>query len=1441
MSGKIPAPIKPLSDAGVTFYGYLNIEIPSRKEAVSKQLDDFLRYSKTSKKPAARVIIGAWGEGKTDTFGRYIKPKTEQQGDYAFFVSASTIANSLDDPKLNRLLQTTPNSAIRFLVALFYSIREENDDYRIPYAVQYNNAVSYIEETLRGLIKESSENRVYVFIDEFEELLSRPTHLSQIVSGIKEVLNGLYKEIDEEGRFAGRLHLIIACTPDAWNQLQIKDDVSQIFGGLARRIGLIELPEVSKYESINFLLQLLKHVYDGKLPSILPIKNSGVLNIIYRVAHGNPGNMVSLLDRLLNSATISDEIRVIDYNKMIDFLSRESVFVYGGYTRCLELDNLNKIKRRLEEIESKSLSEKCILVLNLLLGELKPFKEDEIKERIGGDTNVPNIISILNETLSRKEGITRSVLRLSPVREGKTFDDIIKALQEYVEDSQGKKHIIIDNFREAIESFKERITHWFLEDNELRPTMFLPSDDESILAFFEGVSKDRALEIKNIFRKRLCSDEYAYIASEQLLSQIYPTAVPWELEFLKDKENRMKVWRDLTKNFSSYFDRYIIESLLSSAQKLGVLDYHEVDKKGEFDHVNLSYADFELRTLFFAKNGDVLSEDIEKIWSYVKSVDPPVHVVFVIYTGLFKQEAEEKVINKGLGEDGENLIIGLKLHPTVAKRLIGIRLAMQSFKDNINQEILDGIIRKIGKEIDLRQVIDTWLDRCGKVGKLVRYPVLKETSNPKELAEALKFFINFIDLEDTIDNIYEKNLELGKFISFGSKRYSLYPDINLPKLKNISEDLLKNELLCDSAKGYKVVSHQVERRILEILNKRGGTFIGDELSKYFIVETKRPRIIKDVYLPILKHKGLVVEEGQYLRLTHLDELEERVNRALLEFNRFCSNIDNMRYGYIYMTKERDDKLIILEELKSYLNKLHDQAKSDPRQEVKFQKLALINLLLDHFNQELRGLISNAINEGKKLVEQLSSIKTELLERMCNITSNIEKLFKLSINKENLSDYLKVTRLYQEIEEWHAKKNVNDIKTLVEREIRDDRELKESFRFDKDKNEAAFFNPRLFKIRAISSNLNKMYDVGLITDLEDKLLGIINNIEKVNNSLASVKIFDGCDISLIIRDFIRKSLTDIYSDLKIHQLENTSIRDLYNIVMTYANPIMSRIQELNSSLKSLAGLIEEEKKVKNTFQHLKEISKTAHEVLDINKYKREVETLSKELADLENSYRSLSKLELDLESLSDKIVQVRRKLDNLQNQLEGIENKLNNVWLIYRDSMVRLVHNTYELVKLMRYKYKNMNFSDIVDQLNNFEKMLRINDLKSVKQPLRVIEEMFESITHKFEERVSDILSPSEIDVLKYLAKNTNPDKPWISVSQIKRSLINELTTTEERVGEILSKLVAKGLCEELISLKIYTGEGQPPCPHEEKELIGATAKKVIWECKECGERIIEET
>lgn len=358
------------------------------------------------------------------------------------------------------------------------------------------------------------------------------------------------------------------------------------------------------------------------------------------------------------------------------------------------------------------------------------------------------------------------------------------------------------------------------------------------------------VELKNMMRKRLLEDEDYYIASDELLFQIYPTPVPQGLEFIKDRELRLKLWRETTRKLSEYFNRRMPEDFLSLIKSSSNMEL-ETERRNE----NWAISEVEPRnlgainTLFYSINGDVKARDVEDISSLIKSQKPPIHLVILLYTGEIKEGAHEKISYKEIGEEGHNYFIYVRVHPTLAKRIICANRSYLTHKSGIDEDLYNKTLSLwLERDIELFDRLESWIKIQEEKGYVITD--IETSINLKEFSDSLKFYINYYQSKASSEEIFKRNRnDLIKFVFFNS-RLGLIPDIEShSKLQNISKELEENGFLEKKDGKYEVRQHPVEKRILEILEKETKA-TADEIRDYFIDRASRRKTLEDVYFSI---------------------------------------------------------------------------------------------------------------------------------------------------------------------------------------------------------------------------------------------------------------------------------------------------------------------------------------------------------------------------------------------------------------------------------------------------------------------------------------------------------------------------------------------------------------------------------------------------------------
>ena len=728
--------VKPPPAHPVPFSGFVFAKIPSRKP-VERNLKQFLKKTREANTLTITIIKAEWGEGKTDAFERYIKPEVESRKDIAFLVSTSTIINKLS--KSSVLFPTNPPESVTLLTTIFYSIKDElktrDEDYSLfPEETSREEPLAYIRKTLQNhLASGEKKKRMYIFIDEFEEILIHPVeYQKKILSGIKELINGQLKIIHTGGEFQGCVHFLIACTPYAYNRLREDIELKEIFGSISSRIGLsiIELPQISRKESIQFLIDVLKYCYDGRLPDPLPIKSSGILNGISTISQRNLRPMIQFIGELLNAASTDSKLSVIDYEIFIDALKGKEVSVYGEATSCIDSDLWMRMEKALVNV--KGYGEKCVKLLKLLAGEFKPFSLHEIEQRLGfHSTEIHNVVEIINQELG-KIGISNAVSRLVPLKKDRDIDWVINILKPVSE------AIILSKSKIPLEKFKEELIHYeIVKDGEIQPVMVLPRNDEDLVRLFEvyeGIELDE--EEAKFLRRRIedCFDvtskETRFMLSKELSQQLFPSPIVTQIDFIEDRQKRMGLWREAIKNFAD-MERALRDGFI---EVINSSEGYEISGVPDVYTLRCSLqpgVETSISTAIYASTVGVNMNDVDNIKSIIRREN--VNLVLLVYAGTLDDEA-----SKEISEIPKVLPIHVK---TIrAQQLIALSLA-RSRNIKVSDKLLKGKLAQIFYEVGFIRLFNTWIEKCKKQGILVMDLIKASGQKDASLANAMVYYL----------------------------------------------------------------------------------------------------------------------------------------------------------------------------------------------------------------------------------------------------------------------------------------------------------------------------------------------------------------------------------------------------------------------------------------------------------------------------------------------------------------------------------------------------------------------------------------------------------------------------------------------------------------------------------------------------------------------------
>jgi hypothetical protein len=535
------APTKTLPITGVPIAGIRKYaELPSRASA-ERDLISFIDSCMTAEKVYGCIIKAWWGEGKTDAYENFIKLELGKRKVLTYDVTATTIAKILEKRQKDGISDPVIWRAL--LAALFESIWEERksqfEEVKFLQPYEKENDYEYIQRVIQELNKKTE--RTFIFIDELEQLEIRPIR-DDILLGIR----GLFDQREEN--ICGKLHLIMACTPDAFNRLI---GSSTQMGGLLERLTIIELPRPEESDAIKFVYGLIDYVYEGKVPEPHPFINSGPAYAIMYAGHRSPRSMIKALQQVIEyakqSSNIAGNIRQIDGWLIIEALKNFNLPIFGTQVLALDGDVLDRILRLLDIRGETERTEQIKKLVQLLIGEPIPHSIEELSLRVGTtETKVKDLISIANNRIS-ESGLLSGLLVL-PLSESSTpLESISEELKTY---------------------FMSFIFH---EKNDFIIRNFLPTKYQALMSIFPEYNINAA---QRIIRQILSysTDTEFYVISPKLIHIIYPNPDFIELDFIVDRNKRLELWKEAYEKINEKEALFQIEnSLLNLLKNLKIM------------------------------------------------------------------------------------------------------------------------------------------------------------------------------------------------------------------------------------------------------------------------------------------------------------------------------------------------------------------------------------------------------------------------------------------------------------------------------------------------------------------------------------------------------------------------------------------------------------------------------------------------------------------------------------------------------------------------------------------------------------------------------------------------------------------------------------------------------------------------------------------------------
>ena len=880
-----------------------------------------------------------------------------------------------------------------------------------------------------------------------------------------------------------------------------------------------------------------------------------------------------------------------------------------------------------------------------------------------------------------------------------------------------------------------------------------------------------------------------------------PTPVPRELECIRDRNIRMKLWREITRNLSDQYNKFMPSALVGILDRYQLLRIQNLFSTTSTAFVRLEVDDLRINVYFYAINGDIRPDDIDAVVRLSRE-RPPKHCFVLLYTGDVPENSQHKISDCVLGEKGENAIQTIHIHPTLAKRIISIHRAYYEFKNLVDENLLMPTVKKlVTQELDFVTKMRVWLSAEEKRGIVVRGILPKSTGNLREFASTLRFYVNFSDLSLSPDEAFMKNRdELLRFFVYESK-IGFIPDIELPKFKEITEDLQTYQFLEQVRGKFKIQLHPVEERILTIL-EREAKLSDEELDEYFVLEN--PRFLKDIFIPVLDYRGLVSKKGNVYYLTDMTELLQDVERAYSDLVRRMERKDYLEYGYIYTWKKKGDyRFFYVGEFLAYVNHLYEDTSQrihSLNKEVVLQRLSLLSKLIEYFEREYIPILTDAIEASKKEMQNIRNQHSIFQENLNYIKEYCDSWLRLKFETASITEYREFQKQNERAEKAFGFGD-EDIRKLIVKFTDED---KSKFYFRNAKEEAFFFNPKFFEIQ---QGARAMEDVvrrhdGTMTTIRRIFQELEQRRSEIKNRLFATPIEEGYRVSVKIKDILGSLLDHLLPETQPMSFETISLVQIEKFINENKTEILKNLTNLSDNVFVLSDVLEVEKTYFRMIGEALELEKHIADVFDEQEPRREADRYKVRMAEIQKSHETtLRDLSLkDARSLVDQTKWARSQLNMLVSEIKAQVSSAENIWGRYSSNFEGFVEDAKVIIQLVTNKGYQIDFGNVNEAIDAFEQILAL-PLAKLDVKLSSISKMRFGIQERFYDKVRSILTNEELDVLQLVISTLRTNKKeWISDNELFQVAERYLKIDGTKWDSILKKLVEERLLRPGISL-----------------------------------------
>jgi len=1277
------------------------ITLESRSEVINT-IKNILREIANSHYTKLYAIKGSWGSGKTALYV-YIEDLVKNMWNSVMDLGLLRTDDLIDILKLINYKRLKVLKKHILLLGILLSLADSTLRYSIIDKIKKGDieVIPRIVEQVYDQIL--TKPHFIVFVDEFERIIgegeSDKDLIELVIQALRDILGGgLNDLIHKSGK---RIHVILSVTPYAYSEL-ISRLGREYSGWFERRESVIELDPLTKLDTRVVIEELLRITLKNQNLTINDIfEKPEYADVIYKVSRGLPSSIIQTLNLLLIRA-IETYTETFNENGMckispeviISTLTNRQIHTFQGNTYGID------------PIEYK----RCIDIIRSAFRENSKHYEDLWKELICRDVLIEGKDVKVGEIYKLKDILVGDIVDVDLV----PLENLEERLVEMLKREATGQDIIDYRLKLALRAVSVLVDgkYYFVIERNVTPTDLADRLSRELHRYVNiSLSLQTCREIIATFYsvKANVGGLSGYKLSDNAERRLFPTPPLVELDFFENPDDAAKYWREIRNLFDKspdivedYIVRFLLNKELNDGLIRGTKDLHEAKIEGI---TGINY--FPIK-LYVIMSRDSINRFIEDLKSILDSGTIPVVIIRSRLTEVLINRLRQGapiILEHKMFEDIQSLIPIIEPRETL---LLVMAVIGKILDENIRiiQKALERRAREILRAIDLSNKIKSRLSTYIDYGIILK-PITTHLKwdDLVKVYKALLYGGSQFDFE----SFWDKLNKFKHYTAYGQRgrKPAIMPlDLEKESILNYIYELSGNGLINLSKDKenkkimIQIISTPVEKRILSILLVEREISLS-ELARRFI-ELQRD-VLAGIYLPILGAKGLIEIEKRGRKIEkiklvsspepfahkQLDKAYEKFKKSVQQIKSYNPAAKNLAVAHIAMFKEREEKVMFLDELENFINSEYNKTFNG----YHYQKLLLADFI-DYVDREILQNMAIILDKISETEHKIRSECEEIINKIEGICKALSETYNVKVVPKQIHEYNKALEI---------KGRLDSILSVSKPQIVEEvKRLRKDLSKDKTKillhsNPLWFENPREGQ-NYVKYKLDKLYNefLNIYKSAEDAMNQVsltLREISKMKHEIRKMaKELEkyGIKSELIMQGIILEE--------KLVR-ESTSIIGLLN---NYIAPIYQRYKEVHDKLKeNLESITENAQKVQKLNKDLKGLKERYQNAC--NDYSK-VKTFIDEL-------RNILRIDAELEA---QLSRINKCLKEIEKKIFDFERDLTQVNVLDKYSINKLISE---------YQSINNDFNDLSSTFDGLINAISAEIGNEIEKSITVVESL----------------------------------------------------------------------------------------------------------------------